>query len=131
MIILKSERDLELMRPACAVAGRVLEEIAKVLKDYSRKIDKVCRYGGEEFAIILPQTNKKEAYFIAERLRESVEKHTFVQEEIQPCKRITVSIGIATFPEDAETKSELIAFADKLLYKAKAAGRNKTCTLID
>lgn len=113
------------------MGDKVLEEIAKVLKDYSRKIDKVCRYGGEEFTIILPQANKKEAYFIAERLRESVEKHNFIQEEVQPTKNITVSMGIATFPEDAQTKSELIAFADKLMYKAKAAGRNKTCTLID
>ncbi|MDP3143108.1 MAG: sensor domain-containing diguanylate cyclase [Candidatus Omnitrophota bacterium] len=110
---------------------KALEELSKVLKDYSRKMDIVCRYGGEEFSIILPQTNKKEAYFIAERLREAIEKHNFINEEVQPNKHITISLGIATFPEDAENKPELISLADKLMYKAKALGRNKTCTFMD
>lgn len=113
------------------MGDKVLEEISKVLKDYSRKMDKVCRYGGEEFAIILPQTTKREAYFIAERLREAVEKHPFIQEEVQPTKHITVSIGVATFPEDANNKAELIAFGDKLMYRAKEMGRNRTCTFMD
>jgi len=113
------------------MGDKVLEEIAIVLKDYSRKMDRVCRYGGEEFAAILPLTNKKEAYFIAERLREAVEKHEFTDKEIQPNKHITISLGVATFPEDAPNKSELISFADKLMYKAKALGKNRTCTFMD
>lgn len=108
------------------MGDQVLEEISKLLKDYSRKIDKVCRYGGEEFAIILPQTGKKDAHMIAERLRETVEKHPFFQEEIQPSKHLTVSIGLATFPDDAPDKAQLIAISDKLMYDAKATGRNKT-----
>lgn len=110
---------------------RVLDELSKVLRDYSRKMDRVCRYGGEEFSIILPQTSKKEAYFIAERLRETVEKYPFFQAEVQPFKHLTASLGVATFPEDAQNKSELIAFADKLMYKAKALGKNKTCAFMD
>jgi len=103
---------------------QILVEISKILRDYSRKIDWVCRYGGEEFAIILPQTPKKEALSIAEQLRKKVEEYPFIYEEVMPGKKITVSCGIASFPEDGKTNSELIASADKYLYQAKKQGKN-------
>lgn len=105
----------------------ILSRIADILKDTSRKQDSVCRYGGEEFAIILPQTDKKSAYLIAERMRENVERYPFFQEEIQLQHKLTISLGIATFPEDAQTKDELIAASDKTLYSAKESGKNRTC----
>jgi len=105
----------------------VLKEISRLLKDHSRKMDYVCRYGGEEFAIILPQTDEAEASFIAERLRQKIDEHVFADENIQPNKNLTISVGLATFPKDAKTKSDLINAADKALYKAKECGRNKTC----
>lgn len=106
---------------------KTLKELAVVLKNQSRKMDYVCRYGGEEFTIILPQTDKKEAFLIAERLRESVAKYPFSQEEILPSHKLSVSLGLTTFPEDGTTTSELIAISDKKLYKAKNQGKNITC----
>ncbi len=106
---------------------KILKEIALILKNHSRKMDYVCRYGGEEFTIILPQTDKKEALLIADRLRTDVEKHIFVHEEILPQKKLTISIGLATFPEDGQTASELITKSDKLLYQAKNKGKNTIC----
>ncbi len=105
----------------------ILKNIAKILQDHSRKMDWVCRYGGEEFAIVLPQTPKKEAFLLAERLREKIETHPFSHEEVMPHKKLTVSIGIASFSEDGSTNSELIAAADSFLYKAKNLGKNRTC----
>jgi diguanylate cyclase (GGDEF)-like protein len=90
-------------------------------------MDFVCRYGGEEFAIILPQTDKKEALMIAERLRMDTEKYPFINEDLLPDKKLTVSLGIASFPEDGLLPAELIAASDKFLYQAKNKGRNKTC----
>jgi diguanylate cyclase (GGDEF)-like protein len=90
-------------------------------------MDWVCRYGGEEFAIVLPKTSKKEAFLIAERLREKIESQPFGHEEIMTHKKLTVSIGIASFSEDGSTNSELIAAADSFLYKAKNLGKNRTC----
>jgi diguanylate cyclase (GGDEF)-like protein len=110
---------------------QILSEIAKILRDYSRKIDWVCRYGGEEFAIILPQTTKKEAFLIAEQLREKIQNYPFIYEEIMPEKRITVSCGVASFPEDGTTNSELISCADKHLYQAKNLGKNRTCGYVE
>jgi len=106
---------------------RILKELAQLIKNQSRKMDYVCRYGGEEFTIILPRTEKKEAFLIAERLRTDIEKQTFIHEEILPQKRLTVSIGLATFPEDAESPTELINASDKTLYQAKNKGKNITC----
>jgi diguanylate cyclase (GGDEF)-like protein len=90
-------------------------------------MDYVCRCGGEEFAIILPQTDEAEASYIAERLRQKIDEHVFADENIQPNKNLTISVGLATFPKDAKAKSDLINSADKALYKAKECGRNKTC----
>ncbi|MBU0503468.1 MAG: diguanylate cyclase [Candidatus Omnitrophota bacterium] len=107
---------------------KILKELALILKNQSRKMDYVCRYGGEEFAIILPKTDKKEAFLIAERLRENIEKHHLGHQEILPNKLITVSLGLSTFPEDGNTSTELISHSDKMLYEAKHAGKNKTCS---
>lgn len=105
----------------------ILKVIAKLLQDHSRRMDWVCRYGGEEFSIILPQTTKKEAFLIAERLREKIKNHPFLNEDLTPNKRLTVSMGISTFPEDGITNSALITAADRFLYQAKNQGKNKTC----
>ena len=104
-----------------------LKEMASLLKNQSRKMDHVCRYGGEEFTIILPQTDKKEGFMIAERLRMDIDKHGFFSEEILPNKKLTASLGLSTFPEDGLTASQLIAASDKSLYLAKSKGKNTTC----
>ena len=106
---------------------KILKELASLLKNQSRKMDFVCRYGGEEFTIVLPQTDKKEAFLIAERLRESIAKHPFTHEEILPNKKLTVSLGLAASPENGSLASELIAYSDKALYQAKHKGKNSTC----
>ncbi|MDP3041388.1 MAG: diguanylate cyclase [Candidatus Omnitrophota bacterium] len=99
-------------------AGDVLlKDAAKVFKNSVRPSDIVCRYGGEEFIIILPQTEKKAATIVAERLRVQVGLYL----------PTTVSIGIASVPEDAQEISALIEKADSALYQAKAAGKNKWC----
>jgi diguanylate cyclase (GGDEF)-like protein len=104
-----------------------LKEMALLLKNQSRKMDAVCRYGGEEFMIILPQTEKKEALLIAERLRIDLQKHRFSREEVLPQKKLTVSIGVASFPENGSTSAELITYADRALYEAKRKGKNNIC----
>ncbi|OGX44709.1 MAG: hypothetical protein A3G38_00225 [Omnitrophica WOR_2 bacterium RIFCSPLOWO2_12_FULL_51_8] len=106
----------------------ILKQLGALLKNQSRKMDYVCRYGGEEFTIILPGTEKKEAYLIAERLRQDIEKQGFIHEEILPQKKLTVSIGLAAFPENGLNPSELIAASDKALYQAKNKGKNNTAT---
>jgi diguanylate cyclase (GGDEF)-like protein len=110
---------------------RILKDLAAFLKNHSRKMDYLCRYGGEEFTIILPQTDKNEAFLIAERLRQDCEKHPFIHEEILPHKKLSVSIGLSSFPEDGSSGSELIAFSDKALYQAKHKGKNNTCCYLN
>jgi len=106
---------------------QVLKDLATFLKNQSRKMDYVCRYGGEEFTVILPQTDNKEAFLIADRLREIIKNNPFSHEEILPSKHLTVSIGLATFPENGSTPPELITSSDKALYQAKHKGKNSTC----
>ena len=104
-----------------------LREIAAVLQSKSRKVDTAARYGGEEFAIVIPNTPKENARLFAERLRNEVEKH-FAGESCDPGKnKLTISCGVASYPEDAMTKDELITMADAALYEAKHAGKNRTC----
>jgi len=106
---------------------KILRDLAQLLRNQSRKIDLVCRYGGEEFTIILPQTDKKEAYMIAERIRMDIQKYPFLNEDNFPNKMLTVSLGISTFPEDGLLPAELIASSDNSLYQAKNKGKNNTC----
>ncbi|HGY56911.1 MAG TPA: diguanylate cyclase [Caldithrix abyssi] len=107
---------------------RVLKTIAAILKENIRTTDTVARYGGEEFTVILPHLTKEEAAQIAEKLRKKIEGFNFDLEKpsSQRCP-ITVSIGVAALPEDADNSRELLMLADKALYKAKKSGRNKVC----
>jgi len=102
-----------------------LKNIAVILQGKSRKCDIVARYGGEEFVIIMPDTSKDNARLFAERLRNETERFYAEDAAITPNKRLTISAGIATYPEDAATKNDLISMADAALYKAKHSGKNR------
>ncbi len=106
--------------------SETLKDIAVVMKNKFRSTDLLAKYGGDEFVIILPQTDKVGAYLAAERLRESVEKRVFPGAETQPQKKITISIGLASYPEHGLTDEEILNHADKSLYFAKESGRNRT-----
>ena len=102
----------------------VLKEIAKLLKDEAREIDRVGRYGGEEFLLILPGTVLDAAVTFAERLREKVESHTFSYEGGSLCR--TMSCGVASAPHPKVKDQEaLVRAADDALYVAKETGRNR------
>ncbi|MFQ5680927.1 MAG: GGDEF domain-containing protein, partial [Candidatus Omnitrophota bacterium] len=106
---------------------KILKDVSRLLKKHCRRVDYPCRYGGEEFAIILSQTTKKEAYLIAERIREAIAKHNFSYKKTAIPKTISLSIGLATFGENRiNTKNELLICVDKALYTAKHTGKNKT-----
>lgn len=101
---------------------------AKLIKEASRKLDYVCRYGGEEFAVLLPKTNFKDALLIAERIHSLVGKYHFESGQGHPPQKITLSLGVATFPIHAHTKTQLIQVTDKALYEAKKRGKNMVVT---
>jgi diguanylate cyclase (GGDEF)-like protein len=101
----------------------VLRNVAHVLKRHTRAEDVACRYGGEEFLIVLPACPVDDAYAKAEAIREAIAQlHVFSRGTALP--RITASLGIACYPEDAERMEDLIAGADAALYRAKSTGRN-------
>jgi diguanylate cyclase (GGDEF)-like protein len=102
-----------------------LKKAADILKASVRDMDIVVRYGGEEFCIVLPDTSKNEAFQVAERIRQEIEREKFPREESMPFGRLTASFGIASFPEDGHTFTTLIHSADLALYRAKAEGRNR------
>lgn len=103
----------------------VLKEIASLLKSHVREIDMVGRYGGEEFGVVLSGTGRTEALQVAERLRSSIEKTVIKAYDVTIA--LTVSIGVAVFPEDGFDRDTIIESADRSLYKAKQAGRNRVC----
>ncbi len=113
---------------------RLLQELAGVLRDNVRSTDMVCRYGGEEFAIILPETGRGSdcrhgsSFHFMNRLRAAVAEFPFEAQETQPRGRLTVSAGVGVFPDDADNSEALIAVSDELLYEAKKAGRNRVCS---
>ncbi|MCM8769048.1 MAG: sensor domain-containing diguanylate cyclase [Candidatus Omnitrophica bacterium] len=104
---------------------KVLREIATILKKGTKGSDIVARYGGEEFVIIFPQTTKANAIKICEDLRLKVQQYPFLNEDFQPEKDLTLSFGVASFPEDATSPQELLKKADEALYQAKNRGRNQ------
>jgi diguanylate cyclase (GGDEF)-like protein len=110
-------------------AGDVrLREIADLLRANVREPDVAARYGGEEFAVILPSTSKLGAIVLAERLRISAEANAPVKhQDNSPIAGYTISLGVATFPEDAYTPDELLIAADNAELIAKRLGKNRVC----
>ena len=105
---------------------RILKEVSKIIRASIRKMDIPARYGGEEFAVILPESTLQGAFLVAERIRQEVaeKRIDFDGKKIG----VTISIGIALYPEDGKDKKSLIASADLALYHAKRSGRNRVCT---
>jgi diguanylate cyclase (GGDEF)-like protein len=108
------------------VGDQVLKRLAAILSRMLRKVDTVARYGGEEFSLLLHNAGKREALRLAERIRKTVEDTRF---EVGIHRiPVTVSMGVATFPEDTRLRQNLLEQADQALYAAKKSGRNRVCT---
>jgi diguanylate cyclase (GGDEF)-like protein len=98
---------------------RILARVGAIIDAETRDLDICCRYGGEEFTVILPSTGVEEAALLAERLRAKMEASL-------PCgRRVTVSIGVSTCGKDTDTSQRLVMKADAALYRAKSAGKNR------
>ncbi len=107
------------------VGDVVLRELAASLTENVRTRDFVARYGGEEFSIVLPGLSSEKATVVLDRLRISVAEKVFAFNEITGGLRLTVSIGVATYPENGTTATELLEAADMALYRAKRQGKNR------
>jgi diguanylate cyclase (GGDEF)-like protein len=103
------------------IGDEVLRQVSSIFHQQLRKIDVVCRYGGEEFAVLLSQTNPVHALTVAEKLRVMVEEWQFPGVP----RPVTISAGAASYPDDGTTRDELVKAADAALYAAKQAGRNR------
>ena len=107
------------------VGDAILREVSKAMKENVREIDAIGRYGGEEFSVILTETDRSKALAAAQRIRQAIEARRIraYDEEVN----VTVSIGVSVFPQDAQDTDSLIEKADQALYKAKQEGRNRVC----
>ncbi len=105
----------------------VLKQVAQLLKENTRISDIVARYGGEEFVIILPEATKDEAYKLAEKIRAIIADYNFINQENMPDGNLTISCGVASYPDDGHLPEVLIENADIALYEAKRTGRNRVC----
>lgn len=103
----------------------ILREIGQIVRNLIREVDIAARYGGEEFAVVLPYANREGATIVAQRIHEAITSHDFFHGAIHDSDNLTVSMGIAVFPEDARSKEDLIKTADRMLYKAKQSGKNR------
>jgi len=108
------------------VGNIVLKSLAATIRSCVRDVDIFARYGGEEFVVILPQTPQKEASHIGERIREQVEK-TIIDAGGSGKLKITVSVGVSSYPENGHSEEELVSVADQALYRAKGSGKNLVC----
>jgi diguanylate cyclase (GGDEF)-like protein len=104
---------------------QLLIQMSQIIRESSRKNSTVARYGGEEFIVMLPGITKDDAFIYAERLRETIAQYPFQQREKQPLGFISISGGIASFPEDGDSINKVIQQADILLYQAKSEGKNR------
>lgn len=101
----------------------VLREVGTILFETCRGPDVPCRYGGDEFVVLLPETGRDGGVNMAQRLRHGIRSHTFL-EEMGLRLRLTASFGVASYPDDASDGKDLIRCADLSMYRAKAAGRD-------
>jgi diguanylate cyclase (GGDEF)-like protein len=105
----------------------VLVAISRVTTEVKRMSDVAARLGGEEFALLLPETDQQGAVQLAQRLRTSIEKHIYLSTSGSPVK-VTASIGVATATKAEQEVDKLLSLADKQLYRAKHNGRNRVCS---
>jgi diguanylate cyclase (GGDEF)-like protein len=103
------------------LGDEVLRQVSAMFRQHLRKIDVVCRYGGEEFAILVPETSGTNAFAVAEKLRKMVESWHFPGVP----RPVTISAGVAAYPQDGRSRDELMKAADDALYAAKQQGRNR------
>ncbi len=103
--------------------SRALVEAAAVIRGSARETDVVARFGGDEFALVLPDTGGEGAFAVGERIRERVAAHTFLADDGLDI-HLTVSVGVATLPDVAASADELMQAADKAMYRVKDAGKN-------
>ncbi|MBE0617014.1 MAG: diguanylate cyclase [Proteobacteria bacterium] len=103
--------------------GKVLIEVSRILRNNVREGDVVIRYGGDEFTVVLPRTDAREAREVAERIRCAIKEHVFLGRE-GGTVHLTVSIGVATYPDNAKTREELLDQADRAMYRGKEAARD-------
>jgi len=114
------------------VGSRTLEECGRIIKEALRAGDVASRFGGEEFAAFLLDANYAQGLVAAERVRAAMAEHSFPVTRLddpagETTHRITISIGVAAFPDDATDPIHLVELADSALYRAKRSGRNRIC----
>ncbi|MDR4505724.1 MAG: diguanylate cyclase [Candidatus Scalindua sp.] len=112
-----------------AAGDEVLCTVSRILRTISRTLDVACRYGGEEFILMLPGTNRDNAVKIADKIRKSIEQYRFYLGDHRTPHRVTASFGVAEYHDGYETGERFIVRADKGLYQAKNSGRNRVCPI--
>ena len=110
------------------VGDKVLSIISDLIRNCIRAYDQAFRYGGEEIAVICPHTTRRQAITAAERIRKEIENYPFFAGGEEEKVQLTVSIGISSYPENANSKQKLIEKVDQALYLAKEEGRNRVCS---
>jgi diguanylate cyclase (GGDEF)-like protein len=113
------------------VGDRVLRQFAKTVTQSMREANLTARIGGEEFVVLLPDTGAKACQVVAERIRKAVSQMTVPSGADQPLPRITVSLGVASYPSHGTSLEEVLQASDRALYDSKRAGRNRTTVYIE
>lgn len=108
-----------------AEGDSLLVELSRLIKENSRGTDVVARFGGEEFIVLMPDTDKDSAWIYAEKIRKLIEEYPFKNREKQPSGYVSISGGVASFPFDGNSLNAVIRRADEALYESKKSGRNR------
>jgi diguanylate cyclase (GGDEF)-like protein len=112
------------------VGSQLLREVGVVIREAIREVDSAFRYGGDEFAVLLPETTGRDARVVGERIRSRMQQRSFMAEKKLDI-RLTSSIGSATYPDNAEDANGLIDAADRAMYRVKSEGRDGVRTASD